>query len=54
MKIAFTIHLIAHIVGLIITMYNWVMYGGEFIVYNPNDSTTIHDIYKQLKENKQQ
>ena len=45
------LHLIPHLVGYILSLKNWVIYGGEFITYQKNDTAQINDIYELLKEN---
>jgi len=45
----FCLHLIPHIVGIILSLKNWVMYGGELINYQKNDTALISDIYQLLK-----
>ena len=48
---AMLLHLIPHLVGYILSLKNWVIYGGEFITYQKNDPAQINDIYELLKEN---
>ena len=30
-------------------VYRFILYGGEFLVYNENETKTISDIYHKLK-----
>ena len=48
--VAFILHLIPHVTGLIITLYRWVRYGGEFIVYTHDDKPSIAKIFDELKK----
>ena len=50
LPIAAILHAIPHIIGFLISMKNWVLYGGEFITYQKNDPAQINDIYNILKE----
>lgn len=50
LPIAFILHLIPHIMGLTITMYRWLVYGGEFIVYNQDDKPSMAKIFDKLKQ----
>lgn len=50
LPIAFLLHLIPHIIGLSVTLYKWVRYGGEFIVYDPTDRASIGRIWEELKK----
>ena len=47
---AMLLHLIPHLVGYVLGLKNWVIYGGEFITYEKNESTIIADIYQKLKD----
>jgi predicted Zn-dependent protease len=49
LPIAFVLHLVPHIIGITVNMKNWVLYGGEFMVYNQDDQMTMTKIYKELK-----
>jgi len=50
LPIAFVLHLIPHIIGITVNMKNWVLYGGEFTVYNQDTQMTMAKIYKELKK----
>ena len=50
LPVAFILHLIPHVTGLIITLYRWVRYGGEFIVYTHDDKPSMAKIFDELKK----
>lgn len=50
LPVAFILHLIPHILGMAITLYRWVKYGGEFIVYTQEDKATMYKIFKSIRE----
>jgi len=53
LPIALVLHLVPHIIGITVNMKNWVLYGGEFTVYNQDDQMTMAKIYKELKKQSQ-
>lgn len=53
LPVALILHLIPHITGLIINLYRWVRYGGEFIVYTQDDKPSMAKIFNELKNQKQ-
>jgi hypothetical protein len=46
--------LIYMIYYVILKSYHFILYGGEFIIYNKDDKKMIYDIYEQLKTNKKE
>jgi len=48
---ALLLHLIPHIIGLVVNLKNWVVYGGEFIAYSNSDKVSMANIFKELKKN---
>jgi len=42
--------IIRAVIGTIKFLGKFMMYGGEFIVYNKDEHKTISDIYELLKE----
>lgn len=50
LPIAFILHLIPHIIGLVVNLKNWVVYGGEFISYTKDDKASMAKIFNELKK----
>jgi len=48
--VAFILQLVPHIMGLVINLYRWVKYGGEFIIYNQDDKPSMAKIFNELKK----
>ncbi len=49
---AMLLHLIPHVIGWVIGCKNWLIYGGEFITYEKNETATIAEVYDYLKQTK--